>query len=226
MKYLANLYVAELQPNRDPLTLKVVVTVFAGMIALVVLLALGGGYYVASQQALAEELSSRNAAVQRQVKQVQEELQQALHDRQLINEIESLQQSIAQRRRLMHQMQLLTQAGQASFAEVLTDLARVDSDQVWLTRILLANYEMTLQGQTTVAHALPHWLANFSHYATLRNRHFGVFELRDEDTGSLHFVVGSTAHSTLLEEHAADEAGVAPIQVLPQVVPNAGEVRP
>ena len=87
MKHLANLYVAELQPNRDPLTLKVVVTVFAGMIALVVLLALGGGYYVASQQALAEELSSRNAAVQRQVKQVQEELQQALHDRQLINEL-------------------------------------------------------------------------------------------------------------------------------------------
>lgn len=220
MKHIANLYAAELQPNRDPLTLNLFAGVFGILLVLMVVGALLGRWYVAAQQTTAAELTAQNAQVQRHVKQLQEQLQQAQHDQQLLREIESLQEKIAQRRRLMTQLQQLTQASQASFAQVLTDLARVDSEQVWLTRIVLANYEMTLQGQTTVANALPQWLANFSNYSTLRHRHFGVFELRDENTGSLHFTVGSTAHNAMLSDTDSAQEMQRDDSSRPQIILN------
>lgn len=198
MKRIANLYVAELQPNRDPLTLKLVSLVVGALLVIVIAAAGVGKWYLANQQATTAKLTQQNRALQNQVNQQQELLKQALNDKQLLAEIENLELRLAQRQRLLQHMRSVTQTGQPSFANVLTDLARVDNDNIWLQRILLAHQDMTLQGHTTAASALPRWLASFSNYPTLRNRNFGVFELRDEQNGALQFTVGSDSHGSLM----------------------------
>ncbi|MDX1526586.1 MAG: hypothetical protein R3273_10140 [Pseudidiomarina maritima] len=198
MKRIANLYVAELQPNRDPLTLKLV-SLVVGTLLVVVMIGAGlSKWYLANQQATTAKLSAQNTAVQQQVNQQQELLKQALNDKQLLAEIDQLELRLAQRQRLLQHMRSVTQTGQPSFANVMTDLARVDNDNIWLQRIVLAYQDMTLQGHTTAASALPRWLASFSNYPTLKNRNFGVFELRDEQNGALQFTVGSDSHGSLL----------------------------
>lgn len=199
MKQIANLYTADLRPKRQIFTFKqfaitLVVVVGVGIVSSVIATLLAHQQTIASQR-LAQNLSQ----AQQQLVAKQNQLRTAMNDPQIARQIENVERDLGQRTRLLEQMRQLTQTTNASFAKVLNDLARADIDAIWLNRILIANRQLTLQGKTTTASALPQWLASFSNYETLSNRQFGVFELRDIDQrGWLDFTVGSLQHSSLL----------------------------
>jgi Tfp pilus assembly protein PilN len=201
MKLVANLYTTELQPYVERYSLNVVAASIAGAAVLMLVMAVVANVLAAQQQAAKQELAEQVTQLQQRVTTKQQALQQALNDANLKHQISQLTTQLKQRERLLTQMRQVTETGQTSFGEILNDLARADRSNIWLHRILIANNQLTLQGYTTQARALPQWLSSFPTYDTLKDRSFGVFELRDTNMGTLEFTVGSGEHSKLLQVH-------------------------
>jgi hypothetical protein len=201
MKKIANLYVPELQPKRETLTFKRVAITIAAVLVVGVLASITLNFWANQQTIATQRMAHSLSQTQQQLVAKQNELRAAMNDPQVAQQVETVELEFAQRQRLLQQMRQVTQTANASFADVLADLARADTDAIWLNRILIANGQLTLQGKTADASALPLWLASFSDYETLSDRQFGVFELRDVDTrGVLDFTVGSLQHSSLLTQ--------------------------
>lgn len=199
MKHIANLYVLELQPKHETLSFKRVVGTVAVVLVLGVLSSLAMSFWANQSVITTQRMAHNLSQSQQQLIAKQNQLRQAMNNPEMAQQIEQIEIDIAQRQRLLQQMQNVTQTKEASFAKVLEELARADTDAIWLQRILIANGQLTLQGKTSNASALPLWLASFSNYDTLSGRQFGVFELRDVETsGVLDFTVGSLQHSSLM----------------------------
>ncbi|WP_258807474.1 hypothetical protein [Pseudidiomarina sp. CB1] len=195
MKHYANLYVDELKPSSEWLTLNrfaaytgaLVVVFVVTFIVLFLLARYQHANYVESY-ARASELST-----ELQTKQAQ--LEAAMKNSTLSAEINDVQQQLTLRQRLLAQMQNITGRNQVSFSQLLQDLAAADDQVIWLQRIMLTNDALTLQGRTLQPQTLPTWLAEFSSYPALKERPFGVFEIRDEGELGLQFTVGHLDHA-------------------------------
>lgn len=199
MKLLANLYVAELHPRKQSLTFTRAAGVLAAAVVLAVLLTVASRWYAGQQQIETQRTNHELSQVQQRLTAKQNQLRSAMNNPQVEQKITEIEAQLAQRQRLLQQMASVTASSQTSFAQLLTDIAKADVDSIWLHRVIAANNQLTLQGKTTDASALPQWLASFSNYPTLQERQFGVFELRDNNTdAALDFTVGSLAHSSLL----------------------------
>ncbi|MGQ4276701.1 hypothetical protein ACQ5ES_06600 [Pseudidiomarina sp. E22-M8] len=194
MKTFANLYLSELQPNRQWLTLRRFVAV-NGALVIVVLVAWLLIKLVAGQQQ-AEFVASAAEAnrVETALRQRQATLEQALNNSSLNGDLDRVQQTLTLRQRLLVQMQQLTGRNNVSFSQLLADLSEADKNAIWLQRILMQDDALTLQGHTIEPQQLPAWLAEFSQFSTLKDRPFGVFELREEGDQGLRFVVGHLQH--------------------------------
>ena len=205
MKQIANLYVLELQPKHETLTFKRVMIAVAAVLVIGIFSSVAMTLWANQTEVDTQRMAHSLSQAQQQLIAKQNELRAAMSDPKVAKQIEQIELDLAQRQRLLQQMQSVTQTQEASFAQVLEELARADTDAIWLQRILIANGQLTLQGRTADASALPLWLASFSNYDTLSGRQFGVFELRDEDaTGVLDFTVGSLQHSSLLARPRAN----------------------
>ncbi|CUA87056.1 PilN domain-containing protein [Pseudidiomarina woesei] len=207
MKQLANLYVQELHPRKQSLTFTRAAGVVAAAAVLAVVFSGASRWYAGQQQIATQRTNHELSQVQQRLTAKQNELRAAMNNPQVEQQITAIEAQLAQRQRLLQQMTSVTAASQTSFAQLLTDIAKADLESIWLQRVIAANSQLTLQGKTTDASALPQWLASFSNYPTLQERQFGVFELRDNSQeAALDFTVGSLAHSSLLS-HSVRTAG-------------------
>lgn len=205
MKQIANLYVFELRPKHETLTFKRVMIAVAAVLVVGIFSSVAMTLWANHSEINTQRMAHNLSQAQQQLVAKQNELRTAMNDPKVTQQIEQVEVELAQRQRLLQQMKSVTQTQEASFALVLEELARADIEAIWLQRILIANGQLTLQGKTADASALPLWLASFSNYDTLSGRQFGVFELRDEDaTGVLDFTVGSLQHSNLLARPRAN----------------------
>lgn len=195
MKTFANLYLSELQPNREWLTLRRFIAVngamIVGLFVAWLLITLIAGQ---QQSDLAASVAQANR-IEIELRQRQATLEQALNDSSLNEEIDTVQQRLTLRQRLLVQMQQLTGRNNVSFSELLADISAADNNAIWLQRILMHDDALTLQGHTLEPQQLPAWLADFSELPTLKDRPFGVFELREEGEQGLRFVVGHIENS-------------------------------
>ena len=208
MKQFANLYLAELQPAREQLTLNRVAAALGGLLLVMIVVGFGLNFYAGQQQILTQRLQHDFSQVQQQLTAKQAELRVAMNNPELEQKIENIEGKLGERQRLLQQMKLVTETSEVSFAKLLEDVARADVEAIWLQRIVVANNQLTLQGKTANPSALPQWLASFSAHASLSDRQFGVFELRDnEGSGALDFTVGSLQHSSILTSPLANQGG-------------------
>lgn len=194
MKSIANLYLQELKPNREWLTLQRFVTYVGGLLVVfIVIWATLTALQSQQQKKLVAHIEQGNA-LQAELQVKQRALDEALNDSQLNGELDALDRQVRLRYELMAQLQQVTGKNQTSFSQLLADLARVDTSAIWLHRILLQDDALTLQGRTIEPQQLPSWLASFSQYEALQQRPFGVFELRAEEAPGLVFTVGHLEH--------------------------------
>jgi Tfp pilus assembly protein PilN len=192
MKQFANLYLAELRPNRERLTLNFVATIVAAVVALLIVVTLASSWVVNGKRAEVGALQSQLTDLQKQIKEHQDLLNSALNDPQLLGEIASVEQKVAQQQRLLQQMLQTTAGSQASFAGVMRDIAAVDVEDLWLSSITVNDGQLSLRGSSLNPTVLPVWLNSFSAQPNLRGRQFGVFELCvGSELDVLQFTVGS-----------------------------------
>jgi Tfp pilus assembly protein PilN len=202
MKRIANLYVAELRPSREWLTLRRLLAINVSLLVVFAVAWVVAQVVVSQQQSTSIELGNTTTAVEAQLQQRQSELDNALNDPELNNALAETQQVFVLRQRLLEQMQQFTQQNQQNYSQLLIDLAAADQEAIWLQRIYVNDNALSLEGHTLQPQQLPSWLASFSGYTSLQQRPFGVFELRDEGEQGLRFVVGHTQDSRIMSSTA------------------------
>jgi Tfp pilus assembly protein PilN len=190
MKRIANLYLVELRPSRQRLTLRLLLSLNLALALIFVVLWGVGSFLLHQQTTEHENLLSSITTVERQFQQKQTALDEALNDPVLQSALTEAQETFRQRQRLLDKMQAFTQPNQQSYSQLLYDLAAADQPEIWLQRIYVLDNALTIEGYTQRAENLPIWLSSFSRYATLQNRPFGVFELSDDDEQGLRFIIG------------------------------------
>lgn len=196
MKRIANLYLPELEPNRDWLTLNRATGSVATVLIAVVFTTIFLNWFGSRADARLEDLRSQLQNREQSLQGKQAQLQAALNDTGLQTQIEQTRAQVVRQQRLLSQMQQMVMTADVSFSQLLTDLARVDKPAIWLQRIQMEAGDLTLQGHTLSAETLPQWLASFGQYKALQARQFSVFELTEgSKPQGLSFTVGS-AHAT------------------------------
>lgn len=201
MKQFANLYLNELRPNRERLTLNFVASAVAAVLVLLVIATLATSWVVNGKKAEVTALQAELAQLQKQIKEQQDVLNTALNDPQLLGEIAGVEQKVAQQQRLLQQMLQTTAGSQASFAGVMHDIAAVDVDDLWLSSITINDGQLSLRGSSLNPTVLPLWLNSFSSQPNLSGRQFGVFELRvGSEQEVLQFAVGSLGGASSVVE--------------------------
>lgn len=212
MKLIANLYVSELRPRFERYTLPTAAAICGGLAVFLILANVVGNWWLASEQATSQQLQSDIQNQQKLLTAQQELLKQRTNDPELLAQQNQLEKQIAQRLRLQRQMQLVMQTSDDQVPELLADIAKVDAEAIWLQRISLRDGELTLSGYTQQPAELPLWIERFAKHASLKDRQFGVFDLRVATDTALEFTVG-TLPTVSATSQSADS------QVLPQ---NAG----
>ncbi|HET8815909.1 MAG TPA: PilN domain-containing protein [Pseudidiomarina sp.] len=213
MKSIANLYVSELKPRYERYTLPIAAAICGGLAVALLVANVIGNQWLASEQATAQALQTEITNQQKLLDVQQELLKQRTNDPVLVARQEQLEKQIAQRQRLQRQMQLVLAANDDQVPELLADIAKVDAEAIWLQRITLRDGELTLHGFTQQPAQLPLWIERFARHPSLKDRQFGVFDLRVANESALEFTVGTlpAASSTAQTADSQDP------QVLPQV---------
>ncbi|WP_372767751.1 PilN domain-containing protein [Pseudoalteromonas sp.] len=183
MKTRINLYLEELKPKREFLTLANVVICWGGLIAV---LAVTIGIFTNLNQASKEKVKT----LQLQVEQYKTELtqaQQALERKQdkspLIRRIEKKKSELLEKQRLLDFM--LTKTAQAKFdyAQVMTDLARNTHREVWLKEFRFIGEEITLVGAATHGSAIPEWLNGLKNTDYFSEKSFSLLQFEKQENG-------------------------------------------
>lgn len=213
MKLIANLYVSELRPRHERYTLPMAAAICGGLTVVLIAANMIGNGWLASEQATAQDLQAEIKSQQELLTVQQDLLKQRTNDPELLAQKEQLEKQVGQRQRLQRQMQIVLQSSDDQVPELLADIAKVDAEAIWLQRITLRDGELTLNGYTQQPAELPLWIERFAKHASLKDRQFGVFDLRVANDSALEFTVGTLPSASVPAQTARSEDQ----QILPQV---------
>lgn len=131
-----------------------------------------GAIVVALDLTLRSELESVNSqltqkqATLTQQKAVFDEMTDALakrtEDPELIALLSSLTSNIQGKEALLARLEELSKQQSNSFSEMMTSLAKIDENELWLTRIQVVDNDLSLKGVITSPDALPLWIKRLS----------------------------------------------------------------
>ncbi|HDZ09335.1 PilN domain-containing protein [Pseudohongiella sp.] len=159
-----NLLLPELRPKRDWLTASRLVVALMAVIGVLVLISTWHGWQagrldaelVAARQALQQQ-SERTEALERDVAS-------RATDRELVREMETREQRLAQTRELYEFMSTTALGNLTGYSEHLKDLSRASFQGLWLTQISIAGdaTNVTLRGSAQEAAMLPDFVGRLS----------------------------------------------------------------
>lgn len=197
MKLRVNLYVQALQPVKEKISLKLLVSSTLGLSAVLLLLSLLFTMHTETKQ-------KQLAALQQQVKeqtQAVTQLQQTIDSRQpapaLVKQRTELNQIIAQKQRLLQFVQNEQRKTSVQYSPVFQYLASIDPDGFWLSSFSLNATSSQFSGYVTQAELLPQWLNKLSDTAFFKGHSFSQFEIKQTDKSeALVFKVTSSSSSS------------------------------
>ena len=197
MKLRVNLYVQALQPVKEKISLKLLVSSTLGLSAVLLLLSLLFTMHTETKQ-------KHLATLQQQVKeqtQAVTQLQQTLDSRQpapaLVKQRTELNQIIAQKQRLLQFVQNEQRKTSVQYSPVFQYLASIDPDGFWLSSFSLNATSSQFSGYVTQAELLPQWLNKLSDTAFFKGHSFSQFEIKQTDKSeALVFKVTSSSSAS------------------------------
>jgi hypothetical protein len=170
-----NLLMPELRPHRDWLTASRLVIGLAAVIGVLLIAGLWNGWQTGrlennlelAEQALAEQ-SARTEALERDVAG-------RATDRELVREMETREQRLAQTRELYEFMSTTSLGNLTGYSEHLKDLSRASFQGLWLTQVNIAGdaSNVVLRGSALQAAMLPDFVGRLSMGdSEIRNQRF------------------------------------------------------
>lgn len=207
MKHNINLFQADLIPERPWLTLP---RLLVALLIIVGILLLLKGYTslqlrqlnaeLQQQTSLRSELQSTSTQLSRQVANLRA-------DPRLESQVMALDAEIRIRQSLIAEFQRRGQMTRQDYAGLLTDLARIDYEGLWLTRIQQRQGQIRLHGLTVDAGYLPTWMQDFNKSPMLSQRQFNMVTLKRDQQQLLSFeLIGAPANRVRVDLSNQDAA--------------------
>ncbi|MDX1452181.1 MAG: hypothetical protein R3183_06450 [Oleiphilaceae bacterium] len=211
-----NLYTEEFQPRKVKLPLEqiILLTVVTAIILAGVSVLLNQS--LANLQQDVQERQQQADTMRQRVSVMESKAATLVRDESLVLANERLAQQLAARRQMIEVLDKVVVKDDAGYSATLIALARQRVEGLWLTRILLgaAGKNMTLEGATTKADAVPQYLQNLREETSFIGRTFTLFDLNASDTksGALSFrlrSLGEGNETGLLVSKDGGSAGTA-----------------
>ena len=200
MKSRINLYLPELHPKLEVLTLSFVLTVWAILFTIVGLV-----YYHDYSHGQSVKTDLMTIEVQKQhgedrLAELNETLANRTKDPKLLAAIESKQLEVSLKQRVIDELSGQEQFKSNGFAGLMSGLAEHHLDGLWLTRIQLDENQVMLEGGATDSSLIPQWMTQLSLTERLRGQEFSTTKLYRDPNQQLMFTLGTKAISDLQAE--------------------------
>lgn len=187
-----NLYTQEFQHASQ----KLAATTLLG-VALVVLVGVAalGGWYRYQAGVMEADVADAQAANDRLLEAVNllgEQVQMRRPDSALESALERVTNTLSRRQRLLDRVERLASSQAEGFATPMSALARQVPDGLWLSRIVLRQDQVSLQGATRQGSLVPVYLERLGEEPAFKGQVFGRFELnRGDDSPWIEFRVAT-----------------------------------
>jgi Tfp pilus assembly protein PilN len=207
LKLRVNLYVQALQPVKEKISLKLLISSTFGLCAVLLAAGLIMNTHTEAKQA---ELAVLQQQVKNQELQLTQ-LQATIGNRQpspaLVKQRVELNQVIAQKQKLLQFVQGEQLKTSVKYSPVFKYLASIDPQGFWLSGFSLNASSSQFSGYVTEAELLPKWLNQLSGTEFFKGQTFSQFEIKQvENTEALAFKVTSSAVGAATVGAATSEA--------------------
>ncbi|GAC34103.1 PilN domain-containing protein [Paraglaciecola polaris] len=182
MKSRINLYLPELQPKLEVLTLSFVLAIW-----LLTLTIFGVTYYVndSHNQQVQQELTLlqvQKSQLEDKLIVLNESLTNRTKDPKLLAAIENKQLDVGLKQRVIAELSGQEQFKSNGFAGLMKGLAQHHQDGLWLTRIHLNEQQVMLEGGAIDSSLIPKWVSSLSLTDRFKGQEFSTTRLyRDKD---------------------------------------------
>lgn len=201
MKLRVNLYVQALQPVKEKISLKLLVS---STLALSVVLLLTGvllNGHTDNKKAELAVLQQQIKAQEQQLNQLQQSVGNLKPSAVLVKQYTELTQLIAQKQKLLQFVQGEQLKTSVKYSPVFQYLATIDLPGFWLDGFSLNATTSQFSGYVTEAELLPQWLNQLGGSVFFKGQSFSQFEIKQqENTEALAFKVTSAAPEAVVEE--------------------------
>ncbi len=109
----------------------------------------------------------------------------------LVEEVELLSQQVELKRRLLGELGSLQQATSVGYSSLLTDLATVANNKVWLQRIYVNEGQFEFEGFSSDPFSVPLWVDRLKHVETLKGQNFSTLTMSRGEDKPLSFILRS-----------------------------------
>lgn len=191
MKTRINLYVADLHPRLQVLTLPFMFTVWA-----ILTLIMGTVYYVQSSQETQQQ--QQLVAVEQQVQQqshivigLQEQLSGRKEDQSLVKNITRQHLGIDLKKRVLVHLEGQESFKSNGFSDLMLGLAEHHQTGLWLTRVRLDGKNISIEGAATYSATIPKWVSKLGLTRHFLGQQFSTTTLYRDAAQQLHFTLNS-----------------------------------
>lgn len=206
MKHSINLFQQDMIPEQPWLTLSRVLLVVAVLLFMLGVWKVG---LVLQANTLGSNVEAQRTILteqQQELTRLTERLHAQAPSAELQSDVNRLENEVATRQYLLAEFQRRGQIQQHDYAGLLTDLALLHREGVWLTRIHQERGRVNLHGYAVSASVLPAWMQSFSESKVLSERRFNMVELKRDNRELLSFVLqGNTRGIQQVPATANDE---------------------
>ncbi len=200
MKSRINLYLPELHPKLEVLTLSFVLTIWAILFTIVGLVYYYDYSHGQSVKADLMAIEVQKQQVEDRLVELNETLASRTKDPKLLAAIESKQLEVSLKQRVIDELSGQEQFKSNGFAGLMSGLAEHHLDGLWLTRIQLDENQVMLEGGATDSSLIPQWMTQLSLTERLRGQEFFTTKLYRDPNQQLMFTLGTKAISDLQAE--------------------------
>ena len=201
MKLRVNLYVQALQPVKEKISLKLLVSSTLGLCVVLLIAGLVMNMQTQTKQAELAVLQQQVKAQEQQLTQLQATLGSRQPSPALVKQRTELNQIIAQKQKLLQFVQSEQLKTSVKYSPVFKYLASIDPQGFWLSSFSLNANSSQFSGYVTEPELLPKWLNQLGGTEFFKGHTFSQFEIKQvENTEALAFKVTSSAAGVASEE--------------------------
>jgi len=200
MKSRINLYLPELHPKLEVLTLSFVLTIWAILFTILGLVYYHDYSHGESVKTDLMVIEVQKQLVEDRLVELNETLASRTKDPKLLAAIESKQLEVSLKQRVIDELSGQEQFKSNGFAGLMSGLAEHHLDGLWLTRIQLDENQVMLEGGATDSSLIPQWMTQLSLTERLRGQEFSTTKLYRDPNQQLMFTLGTKAISDLQAE--------------------------
>ncbi|ABO22258.1 PilN domain-containing protein [Shewanella loihica] len=190
-KLRVNLFTASLLPPRLRLSFRRLLQLGFGLFVLLLAANLLAYLHLGSLEADKHQLLSDKAAFDQQKAQLEQAIAKRSASQALVQQVDLLSQQVELKRLLLGELSHVETLTSKGYSPLLTGLARVTDDQLWLSRIQVQEDQFVFEGFSAAPNAVPLWLARLQGVEPLKGQTFSTLTMNRGEKQPLGFVLRS-----------------------------------